>query len=270
MRLSFYDENQNTVPKIYNFPYFDNSKIYKNPFIMSINGKENTLKTRFCLYLAKNLIKSGRNVLFISSSSEYLKFLSLELGDTQNQIILGFSNSIEELVRILEVTPKETHVFIDSIISVYTDNPNWSEKQYLFLGKVIKYWKEVKSLYFYLATPISGFNHKPVSDVFDDFITYQVAIKKISGPKKINKTLPSGDLARVIDGYYYSICVNKSQRQLIFVSMNKGLNTKIIQFFWCFKKGIIKKIRKSYYLDTKRLGTDINTIVENNSFKHLV
>jgi hypothetical protein len=249
----------NNLP-CYSFPYLDSLSILKQPKIINICGRSDSLKTRLALYLCNSLMSSVQDVYWVSMAT-YDPFLShLELDAPENLCLIQ-ENKLEVLADIFRELPMGSHIFIDSVISTVNDHPKYKDKQYYGLGKFLSQFKNEKLFSFYLTSTISGFNHKPITDSFDKMIDYELIIKKVQSKKDF-----VGREYKVV-GNYYSVIDSYSQfTQILYADMKKRITANMVNFFWQVSQGLVVKTARTYFKDGEPLGSNVLTILKNHSF----
>ncbi|MEO0075969.1 MAG: hypothetical protein ABIK31_07735 [candidate division WOR-3 bacterium] len=235
-----------TYEDLYHFPLFDMNRIAKKPFLMTISGNTDSLKSRFCFYLAKNLINNNNYVFYISLSDFSTSLFQSEIGEFSNNICLIFENSMENIFWILEEIPNNSHVFIDNLQSIYSYQWMLNNKEYYIFGKNLKKIITNKDLRVYVVDGINGLTGKPISYIFDMFIDFRIFLKRVSGRKK--KILKINSSYREItEGFYYQITFDGIGEQLLYAKINCPIEEKFIKFFYLVSEGFIDKKNRSYY-----------------------
>jgi hypothetical protein len=255
----------NSTKNIYKIPYLDSLNLHNFSKIISVNGSNDTLKTRFCLYLAKNILLSGGSVLYVAASQESLGMLSLEMGKAARNLPIVFENNIDRLETMLNALPAGSHVFIDSIIGVFTAHPKFQEMPYLYLGKMLNSLVVKKRIYFYIQSGYNGFSFTPHSKIFSDVINLNITIKKVKSPVKELKKIGSLYQNKIV-GFYYLIKYEpqdgKSFSQLCYGDLNTGLKESMFNFFHDYAIGAITKVKNTYYHNGEILGSKLRPLLE--------
>lgn len=258
---------KNTSRELFKIPYLDSLNITNYSKIISINGSNDTLKTRICLYLARNLIAAGENILYIVSSQESKGMFSLELGEYARHLPIMFENNIDRIETMLNALPSGTHVFIDSIVGLFTYNSKYIEKPYLYLGNILGNIKAKKRIYLYVQSGYNGFTHTPLSKIFSENIDVTLTIKKVKSPVK--QVVKVGSLYQnQVMGYYYAIrfdANDKTFTQLCYGQIRKGLNQAMFKFFYDYANGEITKVKNTYFKNGEKLGTKLRSLLESYS-----
>lgn len=254
----------NSSKQLFKIPYLDSLNILNYSKIISINGGNDTLKTRMCLYLARNLIAAGENVLYVASSQESKGMFSLEMGKLARNLPVVFENNIDKLDLLLNTLPSGTHVFIDSIIGVFTSNPKFQEMPYLYLGKILGNLKARKRIYFYVQSGYNGFSYTPLSKIFSENIDLTITIKKVKSPVK--QLVKVGSLYQnQVMGYYYTLRFDSDDKtftQLCYGEIRTGLRESMFLFFNDYAKEIVTKVKNTYFKGETKLGTKLRSILE--------
>lgn len=242
------------IPDIYNFPIFDIHKIHSKPFIMSLFGKKDSLKTRFSLYLAKNIVKNGFNVfcIFLSDFSQY--FFELECEEVNNQLVIIMENNLENLQKILSELPDNSHIIIDNFHAIHSTLHENMNREYYECLKIIKSFTDKKKFRIYINEGINYYTKCPLTKIGETFIDYFVLFKKLKKTKKLIQIKNS--FKEITSGYYYLISEKHLGKQLVYAGIQTPISDTDLKFLYLLEKKFIDRKGRYYYKDNFKL--DLN------------
>lgn len=250
-------KNSNKKVQDYRFPMLDSIVSRSKPYLLDISGDSESLKTRFGLYLANSLMHNGHAVYWISASDYNTRLADLEIEYLDRMVVLLDSN-IHRILQFLRHIPEGSDVFIDSLISLHSENQEVAEHPYLSFGKACSEISEQRGLKVHILSPTSGMNFKPLSDVFNRKIHYRLRLKKVKSYKDF-----VGANYQVVGNYYHVAC--GEMQQVIAASLFQKINPDAVLFFWLVAIGQVEKIKKTYYYQGQSLGSKYLKIISDQS-----
>lgn len=241
----------------YNFPLLDTKVNRNKPYILDIVGDTESLKTRLAFYLANNLLSKDIPVYWISCSNFEEKLMLLEISpQNQEKLSIIFTNSIERIHKIFQELPDNSDIFVDSLISMFSDNPEFMEKIYIYFGRVCESACKKKGHRIHLLTHYSGMNFKPLSDVFNRKIQYRLYLKRYNSFKDFvgleYKTI----------GHFFKVSLNE-ETQVLPASIYAPISSVDVKFFWLVSVNEIEKINRTYVKNGNSLGSSYKKITQN-------
>ena len=225
--------------------------------MVEIAGEADSLKSRFMLYMCNSLIENNMFTCWISSGKLDNALIDLEVKNKQNMTIL-LENDLSSIELAIQELPDDSYVFIDALSSIVVNTYTLKQKPYLNIGKVLYRLVQEKNLKLYFSTVLNGITRKPVSDIFSGYIGYRIRIVR----KLSKKDFVGLHYSPV--GYYYSVTINGFEQKL-YASIFSKIDPLVFKFYWLVASKVIKKIKRTYYLDNKKLGSDVSHILEEYS-----
>lgn len=206
------------------------------------------------MYLANSLMLQGHPVYWISASDYNPRLAQLEISLPERMVIV-FDNDMHRVIQVLKNLPEGSDVFLDSIVSMYSDLDSIMEQPYLTFGKACSQVVQQRKLHLHLIAPLSGMSGKPLTDIFDRSIQYRVYLKKIKSYKDF-----VGLNYQVVGNYYHATC--DGIQQVIPAGLFDGIDPQAILFFWLVATGKIQRVKRSYFYNGENLGSEFKKILK--------
>lgn len=239
----------------YRFPLLDSIIHRDKPYLLDISGDSDSLKTRLSLYLANSLMLNGYPVYWISASDYNPILVNLEVQFPERMLVV-LDNDLYRILGVLRQLPDGSDVFLDSIVSLYTEVSETMDHPYLTFGKSCSEIVQKKNLKLHIITPTSGMSGKPLTDIFDRKIQYRIRTKKMNSFKDF-----VGNNYQVV-GSYYQVS-SGSTSQVIPAGLFRGIDTTEILFFWLVAVGKILRHKRTYMYQDQAIGSSFKKICQN-------